>query len=145
MLGTPLTSFVLSQFFGLYLLIVGIIMLSRVNAYRRMAQKMKPQSGTIVLAGLIGLFFGMIFIGIHNIWNVTPMVVVTLICWLVFIVSLLFLATPERMVALIRKLFLSSGYYVLIAVIVILGTTFLVRGVYLYATHHQTFLFLSMN
>ena len=143
MLGSPMTSFVLSQFFGLYLLIVAIIMISRVHAYRRMAQKMDPESGTLVLVGLIGLLLGLFFVGIHNVWIFNPILIVTLLCWLTLMCSILLLSTPERMVDMIKRVFRGSGYYVLITVMALLGFVLLIRGVYLYATHQHAFFFLA--
>lgn len=145
MLGTPLLSFVMSQFFGLYMLIIAIIMFSRAPYYRQLVQKMDPQSGTVVLAGMIGLAVGMLCVGLHNVWTLKPSTMVTIISWFILIFSILWLAIPERMVVMMRGLFLSSKFYVLILVMALSGLYFLARGVYIYATQHDTFLFFSMN
>ena len=134
-------SFALTQFFGLYFLIIASIMFTRVTQYRLLVQKMNPESGTILLGGLIGLMLGLFLVGLHSIWLVQPVVVITLICWAVLILSILCLASPERMVVWIRKLFAGSGYYVLALFLMILGLMSLVRGVYIYATFHHSFMF----
>jgi len=141
-LGTHLISFILSQFFGIYMLIVALIMLIRVRHYRELVLKMKPDSGTILLGGLIGLMLGLFFVGIHNVWIFEPTAFLTLLCWLVLILSVLWLASPERMVVWTRKLCSGSGYYVLSSLMIITGLLLLGRGLYLYATHHMNFFFM---
>ena len=142
MVGTHLISFILSQFFGLYLLIVSVIMFTRIRQYRQLVQSMSPNSGTNLLGGLIGLLMGLFFVGIHNVWVLQPVVLITLTCWFVLVFSTFWLATPERMVGWTKKVCLGSGYYTVASVMLILGLMFLIRGLYQYATHHQSFFFL---
>ena len=136
-----LLSFVMSQFFALYMLIMAIIMFSRVPQYRQLVLKMDPRSGTIVLAGMIGLAVGMLCVGLHNVWLLKPAIGVTIFSWLILVLSILWLSMPERMVVITKKLFLSSGFYVWLLLIVLLGIYILARGVYIYATKHDGFLF----
>ena len=142
MLGTHVVSFILSQFFGLYLLILGLIMIIRVGRHRQLAHKLNPDSGTILLGGLIGLMLGLFFVGIHNVWIFKPTVFITIVCWLILIFSILWLVTPEKMVVWTRMLCSGSGYYVLSSTMILFGLIFLSRGLYQYATHHQSFLFM---
>jgi hypothetical protein len=142
MLKVHLLSFILSQFFGVYWLILAVVMFYRAPYYRRMVKKMNPESGTILLGGLLGLMFGLFFVGIHNLWAFQPTVLVTLVCWFILIFSLLWLSTPERMVRWTQKMCTGKGYYVLSTFILLLSLFFLGRGVYMYAMQHQAFLFL---
>ncbi len=142
MLDTRLVGFILSQFFGLYLSIVAIIMLYRVREFRQVVQGMKPQSGTILLGGLLGLMLGLFFVGIHNVWVFGPTVIITAIGWLITVISVLFLSSPERMVLWMGKLFAGSSYYVFVSMMLGFGLMLLVRGIYLYATHQHNFFFL---
>ena len=135
-----MVSFIMSQFFGLYMVIIAIIMLGRAKAYRQLVQKMDPQSGTVLLAGLIGLFLGMCFVGLHNVWVWAPIIYITLLSWMILILSLLWLVSPERMVLHTRKLFLSSGYYIVISAMLVSGLVLLFRGIYMYVTHKDAFL-----
>lgn len=137
-------SFVMSQFFALYTLIIAIIMFSRVPQCRQLVLKMDPQSGTIVLAGMIGLAVGMLGVGLHNVWTFKPILLVTILSWLILVLSILWLSIPERMVVITKKLFLSSGLYVWLLVIALLGIYVLARGVYIFATQHDSFIF-SLN
>ena len=87
MLGTDLISFILSQFFGLYLLILSLILFAREGKYRQLIQTLDPKSGTLVLAGLIGLMLGLFFVGLHNVWVIKPVITITLFCWLVLLLG----------------------------------------------------------
>ncbi len=143
MMVTPIISFVMSQFLGLYMLVIAVVMLSRASAYRQLVQKMDPQSGTIVLGGMIGLLLGMGMVGLHNVWVLGPVVLLTVISWLVLILSVLWLSSPERMVMYTRQLFSGSGFYAVTIFMAVLGGFMLARGVYLYATHQHNFLFIT--
>lgn len=141
MSGMPGISFILSQFFGLYMLIIAFLMFYRVNEYRQMVQMMNPHSGTLLLAGLIGLMLGMILVGLQNVWVFQPKVFVTMICWLVLILSIMILFMPVRVVLMIRKIFSGSGYYALLVLLMITGSLLLARGVYVYVMHRDVFAF----
>lgn len=142
MLGTHLISFILSQFFGMYLMIFGLLMLLRAAQYRRLINSLNPQSGTLLLGGLIGLMLGLFFVGIHNVWELKPTLFITLMCWFVLIWSILWLKSPEKMVLITQRMITRSRYYVISAVTLMLGLFFLSRGLYMYATQHQNFWFL---
>lgn len=132
-------AFKLSQFFGLYMVILAFVMFNRVHMYRRLIEKMDPESGTILLGALVGLVFGLFFVGINNDWRLTPGITVTLIEWTVLIVSLLWLAMPEQMIVVYKKLFLGKGYYIFTISMGLSGLIMLARGVYIFATHHREF------
>lgn len=142
MSGAHLISFILSQFFGVYLLIVAVIMFTRVRQYRQLVQTMNPNSGTILLGGLLGLMVGLFLVGIHNIWVFEPIVFITLSCWFILVFFTMWLASPERMVGWTRKLCSGSGYYILASSMLIIGLIYLSRGLYQYALQRQSFFFL---
>ncbi len=145
MFETKLISFILSQFIGLYAFIVAVIMFIRAREYRQLVNKMNPDSGTILLAGLMGVLLGLLLVGIHNVWVFKPIVFITLVCWLVLLVSIMCLVAPEKLVSMLKKLCAGSNYYVFASVMLFLGLLFFGRGVYQYATHVQDFLFLNIK
>ena len=142
MLGAQLISFILSQFFGLYLLIIGVIMFVRVRQYRQLLDTSDPNSPVILLGGLIGLLLGLFFVGIHNVWVLKPTLFITLMCWFLLCQSILWLASPDRMLSWTRYACSGSGYYFSALFMVIIGLSYLGRGVYVFATHHHRFFFL---
>lgn len=132
-------AFLLSQFYGLCMVIIAFVMFIRVNPYRRLIKKMDPESGTILLGSMVGLVFGLFFVGVYNIWSLNSLVLVTIIGWMILVVSLLWLGMPEHMAALHKKIFLGKGYYIFATLLGLWGIIFLTKGVYTYATHHREF------
>lgn len=145
MLRANVISFILSQFLGLYSVIVAVIMFIRVRQYRELVQKMKPESGTLLLGGLFGLMVGLFLVGIHNIWVFKPIVYITVVCWAILLFSVLSLVSPDLLMVLMKKACSGSNYYVLASFLLMLGLIFLMTGLYLYAIHENSFLFLRLK
>ena len=132
MLGSLLYSFFLSQIFGLFLVITSILMLSRVEFYRKLVHDMKPDNSIIIVGGTIGLLLGLCLVDIHNIWVLKPRIVVTILCWIILIKSLLWLSAPEKMLSMTKKLYAGIGYYILVLFTTLFGVVLMARGFYLY-------------
>lgn len=141
MLGEMFYSFVLAQVFGLTMLVMSVIMVSRITYYRELIQRMDEYSPSILMAGTFGLFFGSFLIVIHNLWVGDPRVVVTLISWFIFIKSLLWLAFPIRMVHLSKKIYAGPFYYIFALVLFVLAIFLITKGFYLYIPDEQLDLF----
>ena len=129
-------SFVLSQIFGLYLLITAILMLSRAAFYRQVIAKLKPTDGSIVLGASIGLLFGLALVDTHNIWDQYPRLLVTVVCWLILLKSVLWLSFTDGMLRLTKKLCQSRMYYVMTTVMLLLGIAMTSRGIIVFIQHH---------
>lgn len=138
-----LIAFQLSQFYGLYMVILAFVMFNRVHIYRQLIKNLNPESGTILLGALVGIAFGLILVGVNNVWTLTPVILVTILSWIILVGSVLWLSMPEYMVALHKRVFLGKGYYIFTAIIGISGLVFLARGVYIYATQHSDFAILG--
>jgi hypothetical protein len=139
MVDTILDSFLLSQIFGLYCVILAIIMLSRAVFYRNLIAHMDLKYGTFIVASLFGLLLGLLLVGMHNVWVFKPRVLITLFCWFILVNSILWLSMPERMLVQLKRLYSGKGYYILYSVILALGCTLISRGVFLYVefmVHH---------
>ncbi len=131
MFGAVLHSFILAQVFGLYLIIMAVILLSRVKFYREFIQNLTTNSGGLVTGASVGLMLGILLVVIHNNWVMAPQVFVTIICWYVLIKSILWLSFPERMLAMTKRLFAGKGYYFMVAMMAIMGYILLTEGFYL--------------
>jgi hypothetical protein len=132
MVDTILDSFLLSQIFGLYCVIIGIIMLSRSDFYRPLIAKMELKYGAFIVASLFGLLLGLLMVGMHNVWVLKPRILVTLICWFILINSISWLAMPEKMLSLLKKICASKKYYIIVSSIFLIGCWLIGRGIYLY-------------
>ena len=134
--SSQVQSFVLSQIFGLYLIIMGILLYSRVDYFRQLVRNLKPHDSIIFLAASMGLFFGLCLVNFHNVWEFKPRVVITLICWYVLIKSLVWLAMPEEVLAYTQKIFAGSRYYWFTGTVMAVGVVLVGRGFVLYLTRH---------
>ena len=132
MFGELFHSYVLSQVFGLYLLLMAVVLLSRATYYRILVQGMPAQSPGLLTSASYGLMLGLLLVVIHNNWVWEPRVFVTLIAWFILIKSLLWLAFPEKMLVYTKKAVASPFYYVIIAVMFIMGIIMLTKGFYLF-------------
>lgn len=132
MFGPLFHSYVLAQVFGLYFVIMAIIMLSRVSYYRELiATLIQPTVGMMVGTSF-GLLLGLLLIIVHNIWVLEPRVIITLIGWLIVIKSILWLAVPEAMVRLSKQVYSGSGYYFTCGVMLLIGIFLMTKGFYLW-------------
>ena len=125
-------SFLFSQVFGLYFVIMSIILLSRADYYKALIGKLKKPGSGIVMTASLSLFIGLFLVVTHNIWTFQPRVVVTIICWLFVIKSVLWLVAPERMLRGFQKIWAGNGHYILTVSGIIIGVYMMTRGFYLF-------------
>lgn len=130
MLSSSLHSYLLAEAFGLYLVIVSIILLSRENYYRN--RIMQAPTYPSFLSCSIALFIGIFLVLIHNIWVLQPRVVVTILCWAFLIRAVLLLSAPEQMFMITRKLCTGKSYYFVVLFMAILGIWLMGKSSYLY-------------
>ncbi|ARG97114.1 hypothetical protein [Legionella micdadei] len=125
-----LHSLILAQIIGLYLLIMAIIMLMRRQAYLAYVEKLQPSSGVIIMTASLALIIGLFIIVVHNRWTFAPDVVITILGWLIAIKSILWLAVPEKMVSSTRAVYETNWYYLIVALIAIIGIFLITIGFY---------------
>lgn len=125
-------SFVLAQVFGLYLLVMVVVLLSRASFYKELVQRMEPHSPGLIVGGSFGLMLGLLLVVIHNIWVLEPRVAVTIVSWIILIKSILWLAFPECMTSATKKVYSGIGYYIMILIFLVVGIFFMTKGFYLY-------------
>jgi hypothetical protein len=129
MFGPFFHTILIEQVFGLYLLIMAIIFLSRAKYYRELARNINV-SGSVFLASSIELMLGLFLVIIHNFWVWEPRLVVTVICWVVLVRAIIWLAFPEAMVERTKKLAAGPWYYVVSVAMAALGVYLMTTGFY---------------
>lgn len=132
MIGSLFHSFMVAQVLGLYMLITAIILLSRANYYKELIQQLEYNNVAIWISASISLMLGIFLVIIHNIWVLEPRLLVTIICWIILIKSVLWLAIPEKMLELTKRCYSGSGYYITLVIMVIIGILILTKGFYLF-------------
>ncbi|KTC81500.1 hypothetical protein [Legionella brunensis] len=124
-------SYLLAQILGFYLLIMAIILLARVNFYRRFLMSLSADYGTIVVGASCALVIGLLMVVTHNFWIwEAHILIVTILGWLILIKSILWLSIPDTMAAYSKKVYAGAGYYVIVAVLAILGIILISKGFY---------------
>lgn len=132
MFGALFHSYVLAQMFGLYFVITGIIMLSRMPHYRSVIHKLDANDPMISLGASFGLLLGLFLIIVHNIWLWEPRLLITIICWFIAIKSLLWLAIPETLLEWSKRIYAGPGYLVVVGILLVVGVFLLTKGFYLF-------------
>ena len=127
-----LHTFLLAQALGLFLVIMAIIMGARAQYYKKLFSHLKEGSSTILLAGTVGLIFGIVMVLIHNLWLLETEVIITLVAWFVLIKSILWLSFPNEMVNVAKKVYSGWGYYLVAIVSGALGIILMAHGFYPY-------------
>lgn len=130
MFGALFHSYLLAQVFGLYFIITAIILLSRVRFYRDIIYNLHAKDSAIMFGSSFALLLGLLLVIVHNFWVWEPRVVVTLIAWFILIKSVLWLSLPEGMLRWSKKMYGGAGYYVMVAVLLIVGIFLLTKGFY---------------
>lgn len=130
-------SFMLSQILGAFLFIVAIIIMGRMYYYRKIILNLQAQDPIIPVVALITLFLGIVLVVTHNVWELHRTTVITILCWAILIKGLLWLALPENMLAMAKKITAGTGYYWLIVGLLITGVIFLAKGMELFILHRS--------
>ena len=90
MLESGKDSLLLLVVFASYLLIMGLVLLSRATYYRTLIATMKDTGYTTYMGASIGLLIGLFLVLSHNFWAFDARVLVTVLCWIVLIKSILY-------------------------------------------------------
>lgn len=114
-------SSLLSQVFGLYLLIMAIIMLSRQSFYRELIMNINPKGPGAFISAAWGLLLGLLMVLMHNVWVMEPRVLVTLLGWVILFKSVMWLSMPDCMASMAKKVYAGNGFYVAVIVMAVLG------------------------
>lgn len=130
-------SFLLSQIFGAFLFIVSIIVMGRMYYYRKIILQLQPQDPCIPVAACFNLFMGIIFVVTHNVWALNRSTFITVLCWLILVNGLLWLAMPEQMLGSTKKVCAGTGYYWMIVICLLVGVMLLGRGMELFILYYS--------
>jgi hypothetical protein len=113
------------------MVITAVILLGRASFFRELVQGMSIKVGEITISASYGLMLGIFLVVIHNIWVWQPRLVVTLVCWFIFLKSLLWLAFPSGMLAMTKRTAAGPGYYISAIFMGLVGIFLLTKGFYL--------------
>ena len=89
-------SIFLAQFFGWYMIIIGIIILVRRRAFLEELLKEIEDKGFLLLSGYLTLFLGLGMVILHNIWIGDWRVIITILGWLTLLKGILLIAFSKE-------------------------------------------------
>jgi hypothetical protein len=137
MLNQHYYSFLLSQILGSFLFLIGIIIMGRMYYYRKILLQLQAEDPIIPVVAGLTLFLGIVLVVTHNVWELNRTTVVTVLCWLILIKGLLWLALPEKMLAMTKRVSSGAGYYWYIVGLLVTGVIFLGKGMELFILHRS--------
>lgn len=114
-------SLFLAKLIGIYMLIVAVIMLFRKNIFESVINEMVSSPGLLAFAGIINLVIGLAIAIGHPIYELSWRGLITLIGYLSIIKGIMRLAFPEQDRMIIKSVMRRSGYWIVFAIVVILG------------------------
>jgi len=92
-------SLFLAQLFGVYFVIQGLFVFLRrdkIESYVRSFFESKNEA-LLLVTGIITIIMGLILVLLHNVWEGTYEVLITVIAWIVLIKGALYLFFPDGM------------------------------------------------
>lgn len=117
-------SIFLAQLFGMYFLAMGVASLLKgkelgesVDAFRK--------SPLLTYVGALLTLLGLAFVIIHNVWNGTWQVVITVLAWLTLIEGLAYLWLPQKAVGKCINWFNTRWWYIIGTIIAFVLGVFL--------------------
>ena len=138
-------NYLTSEIFGLFIFMIAIIVMLRIDFYRKLILQLKANNPVITLASILGLLIGIFLVVHHNIWVLKPMISITCISWFILLGSILWLIKTEYMLALTKKTCAGIGYYWVMLVLLLLGMLMISGGVWNYVTQHIIIPFYSIG
>ena len=75
----------------------------------------------VYFSGYISLLLGLLVVLSHNVWSADWRIFITLLGWIAVIKGLIRLFAPEKLPGMASKLFSEKGYFIIMAIFLLLG------------------------
>ncbi len=135
-------SLMLAKLFGLYFLVLGFSFIFTPDRFRRMYQQVAKDENFLLLGGMLALLIGAFVISVHNEWEWSWPVIITILGWWSFIKGAALLIYPKSIgyFAFIQNR--SDMFYQIISICwLILGAFLLYKGI----CHHHPGLMMHLE
>ena len=106
------TSLFIAKLLGPMLLVVGVALLTRLEAFRALLREFIASGVLLYLAGFLGLLAGLALLLTHNVWALDWRVLITLIGWATIVRALVTIFRPQWIVSTGAKLIALKGVFV---------------------------------
>lgn len=114
----------LAQIWGPLLLATALGILMSHNHYIRVYRDLQREPLALLIFGMAAMAVGIVQVGVHNLWDTFPEVVVSLLGWGLLLKGLMFIIAP-------RWVDKKGDGWVKLKMIPLAGTAMLILGIYL--------------
>lgn len=101
----------LSKVFGLYLLIAGLVIMSRQSYFASVVSRFVEERLTRMILAILELVAGIFLVMGHDDWVTTPGIIITIFGWMLVAEGVLYLALPDKKLAKFIKMFNKPMWY----------------------------------
>ena len=122
---TVYQSYLLANVFGVFLCIMGALLLTRIDFYINILRSVRWTNFSMFISGVLTLLLGIILVEYHNVWVMRPRVFITIISWMILLKGLAATIYPAQMIILYyrlltpHKLLIASIFYIIIGLLMI--------------------------
>ena len=128
-------SFLYAHFIGLFLVILSLVILFRLQFYVNVFKTAQLTAFSMFTWGVVLILVGMILVNFHNVWLLKPRLVVTLLVWSILIKGIFLVVFPVKTQELFYR-WISSSYlkvtfitYLILGLVLVLDSVRLVLQV----------------
>ncbi len=89
------TSIFLAKAMGIYFLVISLVLLIRPKGFDAAVQDLKERPGLLFFTAIVTLVIGILLVLSHNIWVMNWRVIITILCWIVFLKGMLRVFEPS--------------------------------------------------
>ncbi len=115
-------TFFLGAIVGPYLLVAGLSMLLYAKVWVKLMKDMEKNHTAVVIGMMLALLLGLVLIQMHNIWEWSIWVVITVFGWIAFLKGVFYFLAPGDWIKGMIKTFANTSYmYIAGLVFAILG------------------------
>ncbi|MFC1647384.1 hypothetical protein ACFL10_00120 [Patescibacteria group bacterium] len=90
-------SLYLAQLLGVVMVVIGLALLIRLSYYQKAYKALVKDEGLMLLAGMITLVLGVVFVLAHNVWVQSWEVIITILGWGMVVKGVLLLLLPTEL------------------------------------------------
>lgn len=115
-------TYFLAQFIGLYLLLVGLLMVLRKKLFLQIIHEFYESSVPLFLAGWIAMFLGLFLVLNYNYWSSGILeLVITILGWVALVKGIALVFIPKTTARWVRSVNLEKLFYLYAIIVLVIG------------------------
>lgn len=122
----------LATVLGWYLVVMGILFLTRQDHVKAAVSEILAHRGTFFLLSLITFIIGLVMVASHNFWFLNWSIIVSILSWLILISGIVRLFFPEKAISMAEYVINHPEKMRITAIIALIIGIFLLLRVYIF-------------